>query len=90
MIPLQTVLKWQERFPDIPDLEAQMSKLGATILRKGPMHPGWECPEGWMMGVLSHMNQDAINKKRVTEAKIAAVQKTGRHSGGTRSKIDEI
>jgi hypothetical protein len=62
-IPAETVTKWRERFPHIPDLEAQMGRLAAVILTKGRMHPGWTCPEGWMAGCLAEDNAKAKARK---------------------------
>jgi hypothetical protein len=77
VVPMQTVAAWRARFPDIPDLEAAMGKLAATILARGPMHPGWSCPEGWMAGVLAHMNREAANEAKVTAARLARVAASG-------------
>ena len=88
-IAADTVSAWRKRFPHISDLEAAITGLGTTILSKGRMHPGWTCPEGWMVKPLAEMNQEAADKKRITEARIA------RTSGGTpprrnrRAEIDE-
>jgi hypothetical protein len=70
-VPIQTVQAWRERFPHIPDLEAAMIGLGTTILSKGMMHPGWTCPEGWMVKPLAAMNQEAADRNKVTAARVA-------------------
>ena len=63
--------EWRERFPHIPDLEAALTGLATTILAKGRMHPGWTCPEGWMVKPLSEINQEAADKKQITAARVA-------------------
>jgi len=91
MISGATVIQWRERFPQIADLDAAMTGLGTTILAKGPMHPGWTCPEGWMVKVLSEMNQEAANKKCVTAARIAKARNGGIQPRGKsrRAELDE-
>jgi hypothetical protein len=71
IIPAATVAKWHDRFPHIPDLEAQMSGLATTILRKGPQHPGWTCPEGWMIKPLANINEEARANKQTAALKAA-------------------
>ena len=58
-VPADIVHKWRMRFSAIADLEAQMEKLSAYILKGGIQHPGWNCPEGWMAGCLATDNQKA-------------------------------
>jgi hypothetical protein len=70
-ISAETVTEWRERFPHLPDLEAQMAKLGSVILAKGRMHAGWTCPEGWMAGCLADDNARA--KARAAPAATAAI-----------------
>jgi hypothetical protein len=72
IIPAETVECWRKRFPDLPDLEAAMQKLAANLLHRGSSHPGWTCPEGWMVGAPSEMNEEAANKRRVADAKVAS------------------
>ena len=71
VVPKQTVTAWSERFPHIADLEAEMTGLATAMLSKGVMHPGWLCPEGWMVKPLAQINQEAADKKRITEARVA-------------------
>jgi hypothetical protein len=75
IIPADTVEKWRKKFTNLPDIEAAMSKLGTTILSKGRMHPGWNCPEGWMLGPLAEMNDEAANKRRESDARVANAQR---------------
>lgn len=63
IIPTEIVAGWRSRFPHIRDLDAQMTGLGVSILSKGRMHPGWSCPEGWMVKVLADINDEAALKK---------------------------
>lgn len=74
VVPAETVNRWRNRFPNIADLEAAMERLSCNLLGNYG-HPGWSCPEGWMAGVLSDMNQEAKDKKRIAEAKIASTQR---------------
>jgi len=74
-IPAKTVEQWRKRFPAIPDLEAKMQKLATVIVHKGPMHPGWTQPAGWMVGCLSDDNQRAGNEAKIANAKIASHQR---------------
>ena len=74
VIPAKTVDRWRTRFAELPDLEAAMGRLSCNLLSRGTMHPGWSCPEGWMAGILADMNQQAKDKKRVADAKIAATK----------------
>jgi hypothetical protein len=90
MVPIQTVQQWKERFSDIPDLEAAMTKLATTMLAKGRMHAGWTCPEGWMVGLLAEMNQEAADKKRITEARIARAAKGAAPASVGRSRRSEL
>jgi hypothetical protein len=93
VIPVQTVSEWRERFPHIPDLEAAMQGLAATMLSKGPMHPGWTCAEGWMAGVLSKMNREAAHDAGIAAARKArAVASTSGSRNGlsSRSAIDAL
>jgi hypothetical protein len=88
VVPMQFVTQWRERFPHIPDLEAAMAKLATTLLAKGTMHPGWVCPEGWMVGLLSEMNQEAAHKTQITAARVdraknGSVGATGKSSSST-------
>lgn len=75
VIPLNVVDNWKRRFTAIPDLEAQMQKLASVILTKGFMHPGWQCPDGWMAGCLAQDNQRSIDNAKVTDAKVNAVSR---------------
>jgi hypothetical protein len=93
MVPMKDVTKWRERFPHIPDLEAAMANLAGSLLHRGISHPGWTCPEGWMVGVLSKMNQEAAHKTQITAARVdrakngaGAQQSRGK---ARRSEIDE-
>lgn len=58
-IPNDVVAQWRKKFTALPDLEAQMGKLSAVILQRGIMHPGWNCPAGWMAGCLAKDNAEA-------------------------------
>jgi hypothetical protein len=95
VVPMQKVEEWRVRFPHIPDLEAAISGLATTILTKGRMHPGWTCPEGWMVKPLAEINQEAADKKKVTAARIArasgggAADQDRRRGGNSRREIDE-
>jgi hypothetical protein len=91
VISAATVLQWRERFPHIADLDAAMTGLGTNILAKGAMHPGRICPGGWMVKVLSEMNQEAADKKRVTAARIAKVSNGAAQPRGKnrRAELDE-
>jgi hypothetical protein len=75
IIPMETIECWQRRFPAIPDLEAQMQKLASVILRRGTMHPGWNCPGAWMAGCLAEDNQKAADAARLANAKVAQAQR---------------
>lgn len=75
VIPIETVNRWRTRFPAIPDLEASMEKMAAYILRGGITHPGWQCPDGWMVGCLAEDNQKFANTGKVTDAKVDAVKR---------------
>lgn len=70
-IDSETIAKWRDRFPHIPDLEAQMEKLSTVILSRGRMHPGWECPSGWMAGCLAKDNKQAETDAQIAAARIA-------------------
>jgi hypothetical protein len=76
IIPAETVSRWRDRFADLPDLEAAMQRLSCNLLNRGTMHNGWSCPEGWMAGVLADMNQEAKDKKRIADAKVASTQRS--------------
>jgi len=95
VVPMQKVEEWRVRFPHIADLEAAISGLATTILSKGRMHPGWTCPEGWMVKPLAEINQEAADKKKVTAARIArangpdAGNQDRRRGGNSRREIDE-
>ena len=95
VIPMQKVEEWRDRFPHIPDLEAAMSGLATILLAKGRMHPGWTCPEGWMVKPLAEMNQEADDKRKVTAARVAKANTAGagdrdrRRGGNSRREIDE-
>lgn len=73
VIPADVVSLWREKFTDIPDLEAAMQNLSCNLL-SSLSHKGWSCPEGWMVSILANMNQEAKDKKRVADAKIAGVK----------------
>jgi hypothetical protein len=90
-IPAATVMQWRVRFPQIADLDAAMTGLGTNIRAKGSIHPGWTCPEGWMVKILSEMNQEAADKKRFTAARIAKVSNGGIQPRGKsrRAELDE-
>jgi DNA-binding MarR family transcriptional regulator len=93
VIPVQTVSAWRERFPHVPDLEAAMQGLATTMLSKGPMHPGWTCPEGWMVGVLSKMNREAANDVEIAAARKARAVTTpsgSRNGLSSGSAIDAL
>ena len=79
-IPTAKVDEWRQRFSDLPDLEAAMSKLGTTVLARGRAHPGWTCLEGWMAGPLAEMNAEASERRRLHEAKLA---RAGRSNSGS-------
>jgi hypothetical protein len=53
------VEQWRARYPDLPDLESKMVRLGSVILARGHCHAGWSCPEGWMAGCLGEDNAKA-------------------------------
>jgi hypothetical protein len=74
-IPADIVGRWRDRFPAIPDLEAAMQRLATKLLHHGTSHPGWTCPDGWMVGVLADMNAEFAEKKRIADAKIASTQR---------------
>jgi hypothetical protein len=96
VIPAATVMQWRERFPDIPDLEAAMQGLATLMLSKGPMHPGWTCPEGWMVKPLAEMNAEAADKRKVTAARVARANNNGGGGGvqprgkSRRSELDKL
>ena len=71
IIGTAVIEQWRTKFPAIPDLEAQMQKLSAYILKGGLTHPGWRCPEGWMAGCLSDDNQKALESARIANARVA-------------------
>ena len=75
IIPLEVIAGWRDRFKSLPDIEAAMQRLAATLLHRGITHPGWTCPDGWMAGVLAEMNEEAASKRRVADAKIAGRSK---------------
>lgn len=75
VIPLKIVDGWKRRFTAIPDIEAQMQRLASYILKGGIMHVGWNCPDGWMAGLLAKDNQRAIDDAKVTDAKVNAVSR---------------
>ena len=66
IIPTPTVDAWRLRFPHIPDLESSMIGLATTMLSKGPMHPGWRCPEGWMVKPLSEIDSEARTRSNAS------------------------
>jgi hypothetical protein len=68
-VPTKVVETWKEKFPEI-DLEADLASLGTHLLSKGPMHPGWTSPEGWMVACLSKNNREARSKRLESEARI--------------------
>jgi len=86
MIPAATVSRWEQRFPHITDLEATITGLGTTILAKGPTHPGWTSPEGWMVKTLSEINQEAADKKQVIAARVARAKSAGAQQQPFRGK----
>ena len=92
MVPMQKVQEWRDRFPHIPDLDAAMTGLGTTILSRGRMHPGWTCPEGWMVKPLSAMNQEAADRKKVTAAIVARASNGSASPRGKnrRAELDNI
>lgn len=62
--------RWRERYPHIPDLEALLANLSTKILARGPMHPGWECPEGWMVSILAEENARAEGRALENQARV--------------------
>ena len=74
IIPVEKVAEWREKFNELSDLEAAMSKLGTIVLNRGRTHPGWTSLEGWMVAPLSEMNAEAADRRRMADAKIARVQ----------------
>ena len=88
-ISAEVIDRWRTRFTALPDLEAAMGRLGATVLHRGVTHPGWTCPEGWMAGVLADMNAEAANKRRVADAKITA-SATGKPSAWKAERDDKL
>ena len=75
IITAERVAEWRQRFSDIPDLEAALSTLALNLLQRGPMHKGWDYPEAWMVKPLSDMNQEAADKRKIADAKIAGAQR---------------
>jgi hypothetical protein len=73
VIPADIVTRWRDRFSNIPDLEAAMQRLSCNLL-SNVGHPGWSCPEGWMVDILAKMNDEAKDRKRVTDARIDAAR----------------
>jgi hypothetical protein len=86
VVPMQKVQEWRERFPHIPDFEAAMTGLATTLLAKGRAHPGWTCPEGWMVKPLAEMNQEAADKKKITAARVARAGNTSPSTQAPRGK----
>ena len=71
-VPTEIVEAWRAKYTHIPDLEAVLMGLAAKILSKGIMHPGWQCPEGWMPQILADENQkfsDRAGEHRAREAR---------------------
>ena len=71
VVDRETVEGWRQRFPAIPDLEAQLEKLSSVILKGGHSHPAWTCPEGWLAGCLAQDNARAINANKPKPKKIS-------------------
>ena len=84
IIPNEFVERWRKNYEHIPDLEAAMANLAAVILNKGPMHTGWNCPEGWMPRFLSDENQKFEARKREQSAR------ENRAQGKSKSKYDGL
>ena len=59
-------------YPAIPDLEAEMKRLSAKLLSGN--HYGRSCPEGWMAGVLSKVNAEESDKRRIADAKVGLLK----------------
>jgi hypothetical protein len=71
IIPVEVVNQWRARFPAIPDLEAQLEKLSAVILKGGHSHVAWTCPEGWLAGCLAQDNARALAANKPKPRKLS-------------------
>lgn len=63
-IPSTTIDAWRTRFPALPDIVAKLESYSATLLKRGPMHHGWDQPAAWMVGMLADDNEAAAAKAR--------------------------
>lgn len=61
-IPSATIDTWRTRFPALPDIVAKLERYSATLLKRGPMHHGWDQPAAWMVGMLADDNEAAAAK----------------------------
>ena len=82
VIPLEIINGWRKSFPAIRNLEARLQKHSSYILRGGYMHPGWQCPEGWIAGLLDEDNAKAEADAKVSDAKVSRAENGGKKPSG--------